>query len=110
VPTYEVQERLAQWQQAAGDGLPLAAERNAGPINDFATLPSIPATGQKEMWDNFMGSPSAQFVFAVPQDGIAAPADFNASASGYLRKIWDGTATARARASSPGRTATASTP
>ena len=45
------------------------------------------------MWDNFMGSPSAYFVFAVPQDGIAAPADFNASASGYLRKIWDGTAT-----------------
>ena len=25
-----------------------------------------------------MGSPSAYFVFAVPQDGIAAPADFNA--------------------------------
>jgi hypothetical protein len=44
------------------------------------------------MWDNFMGSPSAQFVYAVPQDGIAAPADFNASASGYLRSIWNGTA------------------
>ncbi len=63
------------------------------PINNFATAAVNPATGQKEMWDNFMGSPSAQFVFAVPQDGIAAPADFNASASGYLRKIWDGTAT-----------------
>jgi OmcA/MtrC family decaheme c-type cytochrome len=63
------------------------------PINAFATAAVNPATGQKEMWDNFMGSPSAQFVFAVPQDGIAAPADFNASASGYLRKIWDGTAT-----------------
>ena len=45
------------------------------------------------MWDNFMGSPSAYFVFAVPQDGIAAPADFNGTVSGYLRKIWDGTAT-----------------
>ncbi len=40
-----------------------------------------------------MGSPSAQFVYSVPQDGLAAPADFNASAAGYLRKIWDGTAT-----------------
>jgi OmcA/MtrC family decaheme c-type cytochrome len=62
-------------------------------INNFATAAVNPATGNKEMWDNFMGSPSAQFVFAVPQDGILAPADFNASASGYLRKIWDGTAT-----------------
>jgi OmcA/MtrC family decaheme c-type cytochrome len=65
----------------------------AVPINDFATAPVNPATGQKEMWNDFMGSPSAQFVFAVPQDGIAAPADFNAAAAGYLRKIWDGTAT-----------------
>jgi OmcA/MtrC family decaheme c-type cytochrome len=61
-------------------------------INDFATATVNPATGNKEMWDGFMGSPSAQFVYAVPEDGIAKPADFNASASGYLRKIWDGTA------------------
>lgn len=66
----------------------------AVPISPFASAAVNPATGQKEMWPNFMGSPSAQFVFAVPQDGIAAPADFNASASGYLRKIWDGTAAA----------------
>lgn len=46
-----------------------------------------------ELWDNFMGSPSVYFVFAVPQDGITAPADFNASASGYLRSIWNGTST-----------------
>jgi len=63
------------------------------PINNFATAAVNPATGNKEMWDGFMGSPSAQFVFAVLQDNIAAPADFNASVSGYLRKIWDGTAT-----------------
>ncbi len=60
---------------------------------DFATAPVNPATGAKEIWANFMGSPSAYFVFAVPQDGIAAPADFNASVSGYLRNIWRGTAT-----------------
>lgn len=47
----------------------------------------------EEMWPNFMGSPSAYFVFAVAQDGITAPADFNASASGYLRSIWNGKAT-----------------
>ncbi len=92
-PTYEVQSvsrnaskqpvMVFRWLQ---NGTPV-------PINPFATAAVNPATGQKEMWDNFMGSPSAQFVFAVPQDGIAAPADFNASVSGYLRKIWDGTAT-----------------
>ena len=55
------------------------------------------AAGKTEMWDNFMGSPSAYFVFAVPQDGITAPADFNASASGYLRSIWNGSATGSAK-------------
>ena len=93
VPTYEVQSvsrnaskqpvMVFRWLQ---NGTPV-------PINPFATAAVNPKTGQKEMWDNFMGSPSAQFVFAVPQDGIAAPADFNGSVSGYLRKIWDGTAT-----------------
>ena len=62
-------------------------------LNDFATTTPNPSTGTKEIWDNFMGSPSAQFVFAVSQDGVAAPADFNASASGYLKNIWSGTAT-----------------
>ena len=32
-----------------------------------------------ELIPGFVGSPSAYFAFAVPQDGIAAPADFNAS-------------------------------
>jgi OmcA/MtrC family decaheme c-type cytochrome len=63
------------------------------PINAFATASTNPATGQKEMWDGFMGAPSAYFVYAVPQDGITAPADFNASVSGYLRNIWNGSAT-----------------
>ena len=62
-------------------------------LNVFATTAVNPLTGSKEIWDNFMGSPSAYFVFAVPQDGIATPADFNANASGYLKTIWAGTAT-----------------
>jgi OmcA/MtrC family decaheme c-type cytochrome len=62
-------------------------------LNDFTAASSVnPATGTKEIWPNFMGSPSLYFVFAVPQDGISAPADFNATASGYLRNIWNGTA------------------
>lgn len=62
-------------------------------LNDFTTTAANPATGSKEIWNGFMGSPSAYFVFSVPQDGVAAPADFNVNVSGYLKKIWDGTAT-----------------
>jgi OmcA/MtrC family decaheme c-type cytochrome len=50
-------------------------------------------TTAAEIWDGFMGAPSVYFVFSVPQDGIAAPADFNATASSYLRSLWKGTAT-----------------
>ncbi len=39
-----------------------------------------------------MGAPSVYFVFAVPQDGITAPADFNVRYESYLRCIWNGTA------------------
>jgi OmcA/MtrC family decaheme c-type cytochrome len=46
-----------------------------------------------ELMPNFVGSPSVYFAFAVPQDGNARPSDFNASASGYLKNIWNGTAT-----------------
>jgi OmcA/MtrC family decaheme c-type cytochrome len=61
----------------------------ATPLNDFASATPNPATGDKEIWDNFMGSPSVYFVFAVPQDGVTAPADFNVSASGWLKAIWN---------------------
>ena len=76
----------------------IAAERRCGSDSTPSTArdqPGRPAT--RRCWDNFMGSPSAQFVFAVPQDGIAAPADFNAAASGYLRSIWNGIATGTRR-------------
>jgi OmcA/MtrC family decaheme c-type cytochrome len=68
--------------------------QNGNPVNlnTFATAVANPATGQKEIWDNFMGAPSVYFVFAVPQDAIAAPADFNASVSVYLRSLWNGSA------------------
>jgi OmcA/MtrC family decaheme c-type cytochrome len=46
-----------------------------------------------ELLPHFVGSPSAYFAFAVPQDGNPTPSDFNAAVSGYLKKIWDGSAT-----------------
>ncbi|HTL38951.1 MAG TPA: OmcA/MtrC family decaheme c-type cytochrome [Kofleriaceae bacterium] len=49
-----------------------------------------------EMMPNFVGSPSAYFAFAMPQDGNATPADFNASVGGYIKNIWNGTATGSA--------------
>jgi len=45
-----------------------------------------------ELMPGFVGSPSVYFAFAVPQDGIEKPSDFNASVNGYLKKIWDGSA------------------
>jgi len=92
-PSYEVQSVSRNASKQPVMVFRWLQNGSAVPINDFASAPVNPATGQKEMWANFMGSPSAYFVFAVPQDGITAPADFNATASGYLRKIWDGTAT-----------------
>ncbi len=59
---------------------------------DLNTFDPATAVGSQEIWSGFMGSPSVYFVFSVPQDGIAAPADFNATASGYLRSLWNGTA------------------
>jgi OmcA/MtrC family decaheme c-type cytochrome len=50
-------------------------------------------SGKTELWDNFVGGPSAYFAFAVPQDGIATPADWNATVSTYIKKVWNGTAT-----------------
>lgn len=46
-----------------------------------------------QLLDNFVGAPSIYCVWAMPQDGISRPADFNASSSVYLRSAWAGTAT-----------------
>lgn len=56
----------------------------------YAPTATPPVT---ELMTNFVGSPSVYFAFAVPQDGNPNPTDFNASASGYIRNIWAGTAT-----------------
>jgi OmcA/MtrC family decaheme c-type cytochrome len=41
----------------------------------------------------FVGSPSAFFAFAVPQDNKQTPADFNVTASSYIRSVWNHTST-----------------
>jgi len=101
----------AAWIASKTDNLPAGAikvsydvksvSRNASkqPVIVFKMLQNGAAVAfndkaaKTEMWDNFVGSPSAYFVFAVPQDGITAPSDFNATASAYLKTIWNGTAT-----------------
>jgi len=46
-----------------------------------------------ELMDNFVGSPSAYFAFAVPQDGNNTPSDFNVNFGAYIKNVWNGTAT-----------------
>jgi OmcA/MtrC family decaheme c-type cytochrome len=57
-----------------------------------------------ELIPSFVGSPSAYFSFAVPQDGVTAPADFNATASAYIRNVWNGTGTCSNAAATTTRT------
>ncbi len=58
---------------------------------DFNVFDAAQPVATQEIWGGFMGSPSVYFVFSVPQDGITAPADFNATVNGYLRSLWNGT-------------------
>ena len=102
------QERVGGCRQAR-DRVQDAAERCPRDFDVYATAPVNALTGTKELWTNFVGSPSAYFVFSVPQDGIAKPSDFNASASGYIRNIWNGSATGTGRARWPVPMATATT-
>ena len=67
--------------------------KNNGTDVVFQTPPTA-----TELMANFVGSPSVYFAWAVPQDGIAKPSDFNASASAYIRSVWNGTATTGASA------------
>ena len=66
----------------------LLQDGTAVALQDPTTAANNPKTNRKEIWADFMGSPSAYFVWSVPQDGVAAPQDFNVSASGYVRTLW----------------------
>lgn len=47
--------------------------------------------GVTELMPDFTGTVVAYFAYAVPQDGIATPADFNATASAQIKRVWNGT-------------------
>jgi OmcA/MtrC family decaheme c-type cytochrome len=62
--------------------------------NGTENVTFLPYTdGSESMIENFVGSPVAYFAFAVPQDGVEKPADFNATASVPLREVWAGRVT-----------------
>ncbi|MBI3131189.1 MAG: OmcA/MtrC family decaheme c-type cytochrome [Acidobacteria bacterium] len=74
--------------------------RNGTPVvfNTYA------AGSVTELMDNFVGGPSMYVAFSVPQDGIATPADWNATTSTYLKNVWNGTATGSAAGTLTGPT------
>jgi len=56
-----------------------------------ADLKTYAAGSVTEFWDNFVGGPSFYVACSLPQDGIATPADYNATASVYFKNVWNGT-------------------
>lgn len=54
-----------------------------------------------EMMDGFVNSPSVYFAYAIPQDGITAPADFNVTTSGWLKDIWSASSKAAGTMTGP---------
>lgn len=60
-------------------------------LQNGVAVPFNDPTAKTEIWDNYIGSPSLYFVWAVPQDGVTAPADFNASGSVWLKALWNKT-------------------
>jgi OmcA/MtrC family decaheme c-type cytochrome len=45
----------------------------------------------EELMPNFTGTTVAYFAFAVPQDGVTAPDDFNVTTSAVIKRVWNGT-------------------
>ena len=66
--------------------------KNNGTDVVFQTYAPSATPPVTELMPNFVGSPSVYFAFAVPQDNNPTPSDFNASVSGYIKSIWNGTA------------------
>lgn len=87
VITYDVKEVV---KTTAGNPSIVFKLKKDGTDVDFGTY----AAGTKtELLTGFVGSPSAYFAWSVTQDGITAPADFNQSASAYIKGVWDGSNT-----------------
>jgi OmcA/MtrC family decaheme c-type cytochrome len=56
------------------------------PFDNCANL-ATPVGSGPEIYNGFVGGPSVYFAWSIPQDGIAKPADFNMSASAYLKSV-----------------------
>ncbi|MFO0749099.1 MAG: OmcA/MtrC family decaheme c-type cytochrome [Myxococcota bacterium] len=59
-------------------------------------FPTFAAGTTVELMNGFVGSPSAYFAWAEPQDHIDTPANFNVSASAYIKGVWNGSVAATA--------------
>jgi OmcA/MtrC family decaheme c-type cytochrome len=57
------------------------------PMDNCPEAASTPTTGSGEIFNNFVGSPSVEFAYAVTEDGIPAPADFNGTAAAYIKAV-----------------------
>lgn len=108
----DASRRNAAWMPAAGN-LPAGAAKiayeiksverdtNGNPVMVFrftkdgtpVVFNTYAAGSVTELMDDFIGSPSLQFAYAIPQDGIEKPADFNVAPSVYLRTLWGGAGT-----------------
>lgn len=100
--TYEVSD-VSVWTDAANGGVLRPQITFKFKVDGVDVVLPAPGTAT-EMIPGFVGSPSAYFAFAVPQDGRAAPADFNATASAYIRNVWNGTGTCSNAATTTTRT------
>lgn len=85
--TYDVKEVLVN---AAKNPQIVFKLKKDGTDVDFGTYD---ATAKKELITGFVGSTSAYFAYSLPQDGITSPADFNATASAYIKGVWNGSNT-----------------
>jgi len=100
--TYVVKS-VSTWTDAASNGV-LRPQIVFKLQLDGTDVVFLDPTVTTELMPGFVGSPSAYFVFALPQDGKTAPADFNASASAYIRNVWNGTGTCSNAAATTPRT------
>ncbi len=63
------------------------------PLDVVFNTSTVGGTTNEELITNFVGTAGVYFAFAVPQDGITAPADFNATACGKLQQLCERKAT-----------------
>jgi OmcA/MtrC family decaheme c-type cytochrome len=71
------------------------------PFDNCTAAATTPTAGNNELYNGFVGSPSLYFVWAVPQDGITTPADFNMSGNAYLRTVCNDGAITKTKISGP---------